>query len=470
MGEAPGARFATRRDPGARTAGARVAVIAEALGTPLMPWQRYVADVALERHPDDPRRWRYRTVVVTVPRQSGKTTLLRAVAVERAMSAPHVSVFATAQTGKDAHERWKDMVQRVETSPLGPHVTLFKAAASPTMTLPNGSRVRAFAPTPKSLHGYTPHLVMVDEGWAFDAAQGEDLEAAIRPAQITLPDRQLWIVSTKGTAESAFLNRWLDVGRAATGDPGSEVAFFEWAAPDGADPYDPATWEFHPALGHTITLDDLGAEAQAASRGNWERSYLNRETTTVETIIDLDRWDTLHDPAQRPPAPGTFALAYDVAQDMAGASVWAAWLDADDRRQVRRVAAGPGPQWLVRWVLDNRDDIAYRVLAADDGGPARQVTDELRRLGVEVQTLGARDYGTACSSFMRLIAEGRVRHDGTPAARDAITVAATKFLADQTAFDRRKSGGPIDDLIAPAIAVRALEHGAHPMPRPEVFV
>lgn len=469
-GSSAGARFATPRDPHARTAGPRVAVIAEALGTPLMPWQRYVADVALERHPDDPRRWRYPVVVVTVPRQSGKTTLLRAVAVERAMSAPHVSVFATAQTGKDAHERWKDMVARVEQSPLGPHVDLYKAAATPTMTLPNRSRVRAFAPTPKSLHGYTPHLVMIDEAWAFDAGQGEDLEAAIRPAQITLPDRQLWIVSTKGTVDSAFLNRWLEVGRAATGDRGAGVAFFEWAAADGADPYDPATWDFHPALGHTITLEDLAAEAEGTTRGNWERSYLNRETAAVETIIDLDRWDGLR-VEQTPPPPGGYALAYDVAQDMSGATVWSSWRDGDGRLQVRFVYRTPDVRTLVPWLVAARDDLGYRrPLHADDGGPARQVTDELRREGVEVETLGARDYGTACSSFMRHVREGTLGHDGDDAIRDAIAHAVTKFLADQPAFDRRKSSGPIHDLVAAAIAARAIDHGALPTPRPEVFV
>jgi phage terminase large subunit-like protein len=466
-----GARYATPRDPAARTAGGRVAVIADALGTPLMPWQRYVADVALERHPDNPRRWRYPIVVVTVPRQSGKTTLLRAVAVERAMSAPHVSVFATAQTGKDAHERWKDMVARVELSALGPHVELYKAAATPTLTLPNHSRVRAFAPTPKSLHGYTPHLVIIDEAWSFDAAQGEDLEAAIRPAQITLADRQLWIVSTKGTADSAFLNRWLDVGRAATADRGAGVAYFEWAAAEGADPYDPITWGFHPALGHTITLDDLAAEAEAeTSRGNWERSYLNRETVTLETIIDLDRWDALV-LEQDPPPSGTYAMAYEVAYDMSGACVWASWRDDADDLHVRVVYRTPDVRTLVPWLAAARQDLDYRrPLYADDGGPARQVTDELRRLQVEVETLPARDYATACATFMRHVREGSVHHAGDPALREAITRAVTKLLGDQPAFDRRRASGPIDDLVAATVAVRAADHGAQPSPRPEVFV
>jgi hypothetical protein len=43
----------------------------EGAGTPLMPWQRYVADVALEIDPET-GLLAYRGVDVTVPRQSGR--------------------------------------------------------------------------------------------------------------------------------------------------------------------------------------------------------------------------------------------------------------------------------------------------------------------------------------------------------------------------------------------------------------
>src|SRR5690606_22886813 len=107
------------------------------------------------------------------------TTLLRAVALERGVSAPRRLIFSTAQTGKDARERWKDMVSAVESSPLGSKVTVRRGAGAESLILPNGSEVRTFAPVPKALHGYTPHMVALDEVWAFDAAQGEDLDAAI---------------------------------------------------------------------------------------------------------------------------------------------------------------------------------------------------------------------------------------------------------------------------------------------------
>src|SRR5690625_2730909 len=112
QGQAP--KFATIRNPAARSAGRRVSVIAQALGTRLMPWQQLVADVATERNPADPGRYQYPIVVVTVPRQAGKTTLLRAIAVERALSAGQVATFMTAQTGKDAGDRRKDLAGAVE--------------------------------------------------------------------------------------------------------------------------------------------------------------------------------------------------------------------------------------------------------------------------------------------------------------------------------------------------------------------
>ena len=141
--------------------GARVGVVARHLGTPLMPWQQHVADIAGERL--DSGAWRYPVVVVTVPRQAGKITLMRAVAVDRAMSAPRQVIYTTAQTGKDAGERWKDMVDAVLHSPLGSRVKVYKGAEAQQVILPNASRIRAFAPTPTSIHGSTPHLVMIDE-------------------------------------------------------------------------------------------------------------------------------------------------------------------------------------------------------------------------------------------------------------------------------------------------------------------
>lgn len=55
--------------------GPRLAGIAAMMGTPLIPWQRYVADVACELD-EDTGTFHYDTIVISTPRQCGKSALV----------------------------------------------------------------------------------------------------------------------------------------------------------------------------------------------------------------------------------------------------------------------------------------------------------------------------------------------------------------------------------------------------------
>lgn len=451
------AKFARERTPWAPTMGGRVAVISEALGAPLMPWQQQVADVALELDPQDPSRWRYRRVVVTVPRQSGKTTLMRAVALDRAISKARQQVFLTAQTGKDARARWRDWVGAVEdrTSPLSRFATVRRAAGTEALAFPNGSFVSPFAPTPKSLHGYTPPLVLIDEAWAFDETAGVDLEAAISPAQITLPDRQLWIVSTMGDADSAWFHRIVDEGRESVNDPDSDLAYFEWSAPDDVDETAPEALAFHPAIGHTQTLEDLLAQAQHETPGNWRRGFLNLRTSTSETVVDLDAWDRIATD-HTPPAVGECAVAYAVAEDRSGSSVWAAHMH-DGGPCLHLVATKAGSAWVAPVVAELRDKGARKV-AADRAGNTPTVTATLEDLNVPVDASTSEEFANACASLLGRISDGTVRHDGSPELRAALEVAKLRNMGGGRGFDERTSAGPIDHLKAATLAAWHAEH------------
>jgi hypothetical protein len=62
---------ATPRNPDRPTLGGDVAAIAEQLGTPFMPWQRQVADVAMELDPAT-GLLAYREVDLTTPRSPAR--------------------------------------------------------------------------------------------------------------------------------------------------------------------------------------------------------------------------------------------------------------------------------------------------------------------------------------------------------------------------------------------------------------
>lgn len=460
----------TERDPSRRSDGEQVGAIARLLGTPLMPWQQRAADVALERLPDG--TYAYPVVVVTVPRQSGKTLLLRTIAMQKMMAHRRREIYYTAQTGKDARARWQQLVEAIEADrTAGKHFTVRRSAGDPSIThRGTRSKFAPFAPTAESLHGYTPHDVMIDEAFSLNENDGRLLMGAIIPAQSTIRDRQLYIVSTRGTAESTFLDEWIERGR--NGAPG--VALIEYAARPGQDAYDPESWpQFHPAYGLTVFDDVLTQASRDLSRAEFERAYANRPTLTESHLIPLDAWEP-HASDVKVGDGDAVALTYEVAHDGSAATVLVSWseratrFDADLHHRI--VCRAPGDDWLVDTVQQLARELRPDVIAADDGGAVRGHTAELRRRGLEVETTNAGELATAWARWQSRVRRGGVKHDGTPEFWTAVAGLVTRPMGDATAPSRRLSAGDISPAIAAMVAGLKLEQLAAPAPPPMTYV
>lgn len=456
MTNCPPPKYGTARNPNNPSFGARVAAVATYLGTPLMPWQRRVADVVMELNPRDPGAWRYQQVVISVPRQAGKTALLRAIMADRLMNYARHEVLMTAQTGKDARKRWKQLAEALRAEKKQDIFKTRLSQGSEAVTfLPNGSKIAPFAPTPKSIHGDSLHLVTVDEAWAFDSEKGAALETAINPTQLTVKDSQLIIVSTKGTASSAYLNQLIEKGREAVKDPLASMAYFEWSANEeqaNENPYSDETLSFHPAIGYTQSADKIRS-LETGSLDAWKRSILNLETATESTILNLAVWDSLSGEVQVPREINQVSLGFDVAQNREGAAIYAAWTDKAKGLQIALVKQAPG----VSWLLDDLPALArlgHRDIIADDSGTARTVIGDLdSETRDKISVLKPREYATACQLFLDRVKAGEITHDHNPGLRDAIANAAIRSMGGAVAFDARKSAGAIDTLRAAALAV-----------------
>lgn len=462
--------FATPRTPELVSEGPRIRLVAEALGTSLLSHQSYAAEVGTELLPDG--RYHYPVVVWSVPRQSGKTTGIRAVGVDRGLSRDDCGVFYTAQTGKDARERWQDAVKAVKSSPLAPLATFRSAAGAERIVWPNGSTFRAFAPLPTSLHGYTPPLVFLDEAFAYDEQLGDDLMGAIGPAQSTLPHRQLWIVSTAGTARSAFLRRWIDRGLA--GDPG--VALFLWGCPDGVDVYDASRWhEWHPGMERLpdgrqlLTVEAMREQAETLPRSEFERAFGNRWTRTRSYLITAESWDALAhvelyagDEQRRPARGDAVVFGWDVMPDRSTGALTAAWRDRD-RVQLRVVRSGVRIDQLVDAVRELHAQ-GWRRFAYAPDGPSREVVPELtdpmtngQLRGLKLDEVGGRDYADSWGLLLEHIARRTLAHDGTDQLAQAAANVATRPSLDAAAPSRRASAGDVTPLLAGMVAAYALD-------------
>lgn len=253
-----------------------------------MPWQRAVLDVALE-HEDG--RLAYRDVVVTVPRQSGKSTLILAVMVWRMLAAPGQRVAYMAQTRLAARgklfDTWWPMLRG---SPLAGLFSLTRATGAESLRAANGSILSILSADEAAGHGETLDLGVLDECWALDAAA----EQAVRPALATRRNGQLWALSTAGTERSVFWRQKVDAGRTAASTGLDGLAFFEWSADPEADPGDPAVWRAcMPALGLTIDEATVTADLAAMDPGEFKRAYLNLwpdEADAGWAVIPRDVW------------------------------------------------------------------------------------------------------------------------------------------------------------------------------------
>jgi phage terminase large subunit-like protein len=253
------ARWATRRSRRA-SYGRKIAEVASALGLELLPWQRQVVDVALEH---EEGRLAYRDVVVSIPRQSGKSTLALAVIVHRLLSARCAAVYG-AQTRLAARQKllddWTPLIRRSSLSRL---FDVSKATGQEALYAlgGTGSRCRVISSDETAAHGQTASLGVLDEAWALDQAA----EQAVRPALVTKRAGQLWCLSTAGSAKSLW---WAD--KVASGRESVEagrtsgLAYFEWSADPGADLTDPAILRsFHPAVDLTIDIETLVSDISA---------------------------------------------------------------------------------------------------------------------------------------------------------------------------------------------------------------
>lgn len=450
-------KYATRRNPENPTFGPRIASVAAFLGGSLMPWQQQVADVALELDPRNPGAWRYPVVVVTVPRQAGKSFLLRAIMVDRMMSYNNREILMTAQTGKDARKRWKQISAALHADKRAAFKVYASQGSERLEYVRRGSFIAPFAPTPKSIHGDSLHLVTVDEAWAFNAESGLALETAINPTQLTIKDSQLWIVSTKGTSDSAYLNELIRAGRQAVNDPNASMCFFEWSADEAAaaaDPYSDETLSFHPAVGHTQTLDKIRALA-TGDVSSWRRSILNLETATETTCVDMAIFDSLACEADvERPSHERVAIAFDVAYDRSGATIAAAWVDDDGDLKTTLIATRPGVDWVIP-VMNTLARAGYKSCSADSKGPTLTIVNDLNDKGARIASLKPADYAAACQLFIDRVKDGALTHTGDAELREAIEKAETRIISGVTAFDPTKSAGPIDALRATAIAIWA---------------
>lgn len=490
-------RWGTMRNFSRRTYGGKVAKIAKALGTPLMPWQRYAADVGLEIDPETGLLF-YRGVDITVPRQSGKTSLILPTGVWRALFRPNQRLIYGAQTGTAAREKWEDehLPLLAGATALKGKYRVRKSNGREAILYANGSLHGLLANTEKAGHGKVLDTAFLDEYFAQVDYRSDQ---AVGPAMITRANAQKWRLSTAGTSASVPFNAMREQGRKRleSGER-SSTAFFDWCAEPGMQRDSLQTWlSCMPALcpapvrgvcrcsrewRHTTTERAIRSELEtyAAEIEEFDRAYLNigRDDGELErdpNVPTVEEWALLAEPDV--PGGDIVALAVDITPRRDYASIVAVGDTDSGLPRIRILDHGEGVEWLLPRLLELHARLKPVCMVVDDKSGAGTLILPLERAGVvrmpqETDDRDARkgpqrgqlwvptpmQYGAACATFTDTVRQGGLVHSGQEALTIAIDGAKTRPMGDGAwGWGRKIASADISPLVAATLGLAGLQ-------------
>lgn len=474
-------------DPSA-TYGYDLIDFASRIGWPFKPWQENLAIAAGELLPDG--RPRFRTVLVLVARQNGKTIFCRVLTlywlhIELAtMRDPRQGLVLGTSTSRDtAKESWRKVIEMAQDTPAlaeeyGPKA-IRETIGEETFTTLHGTHYRFAAPNRRAGRSFTVRRLVLDE---LREHKTWDAWNAATKAMTAVPDGQTYCITNQGDAESVVLDSlrtaalsYIETGR---GDP--RLGLFEWSSPTGADPTDvQALAMANPQLGDTITVDAIIGDAmRAQAAGGEELATFRTETmcirqTLLDPAIDPDSWrecgtDT---PTDLAPHRRRVALCLDVSLDATHATlVAAADLDGKIHLEVIRAWSGVG---CTRAVREELPALVGKVRPAVFGwfpqGPAASIAAALKaRRGRQpwpprnVRPLEiVADVPAVCMGFREIVLAGDVQHPRDPLL-NAHVGSTQKLQRGDVWLFTRAGEHPVDGTYAAAGAA----HLARTMPRP----
>ena len=483
----------------------------------LHPWQRWLLIHALELLPDNTLR--FRTVVVLVARQNGKSLVSQVLALWMMYVYGLGLVLGTAQDLDTAEEVWQgavDLVTEVDDDtdePLRPDLydmldKVVQTNGKRALVLKNKRRYKVKAANRRAGRGLSGDLILLDE---LREHQSWDAWGSITKTTMARAMALILCLSNAGDATSIVLRYLRKMGHAGAGDPDGlnaedtpgdapdddvlddftedaedlldddTLGLFEWSAPPGCSVDDRDAWaQANPAMNHPNGI----AERTIASACKTDPDFVFRPEVLCQWLDHaLDgpfppgAWVAGIDPASRR-APGAEVKAcVDMSHDRSWTHVAVAARRDDGKIHGELVASRSGHEWLVEWFTDplkpHRKE--WPIAVQGRGAPASGLIDTLREAGLNVVEWQGGDLPAGCGDLYDLVKGSDEKmtvpgifHRPDPRLDIAAATAAVKALGDGWAWDRRKSPNDAAPLVALTGAVWLLTR-VEEKPKPSVY-
>lgn len=427
-------------------------------------WQKWVLRAILERYPADHSRYpgqlRYRQVVISIPRQVGKSLLggILAGLYGLLAHAPGARVLSLASSLEQANIIYDRVLFAIRNNP---HLAKrFKRATETRgiVTADGAGRYQIMPAKESALQGYPISLCLFDE---LHIAKPGMWSAAVLGTQAR-GGLVVGITTAGDDTSETLLNLYKLGERAVNGDPELErFGFFCWEAPPGTTVDDPeAIKTANPAVEcGRIPLDDVLANVRTMPEHEARRYVLNQFISgAAQSWLPGEMF-------AKAAGKGITeiinpVLSIDRTKNFEHCTISAA-VKTGDKYETEIIASlnQPNEEQLYNLICQLYQDNSAAAVAMDSGSfPG--LAKRLKGRGFKVYELWHREIATACSTVYALFARGAITHANDPLLRVQMPRGVSKYQGDTWKISRKDSAGDIDAVYSMVLGVyvASLQH------------
>ena len=451
----------------------------EVLGITLLPWQKWLFIHALEVI-DKLDGWmlRFRTVLVLIGRQNGKTTMGAILSLYFLYVLRMGLVLGTAQDLEQAEDTWAMCVDMAQSDPeLAEQIShVWYTNGSKRLQLTGGRDYRVKASTRKAGRGKSADLVLLDE---LREHQTWDAYSALSKTGIAKESALLWCMSNAGDGTSIVLRHLRNQAHKMLGDPDgiagetsedlddTALGIFEWSANPNLPVTSTDAWrQANPSLGYTITERAIRSACADDPEDVFKTECLCQwVTATITPPFPIGAWEKGVDADSEIAAESTLYWGVDVSNDRNKASICVCGKRSDGKWHLELVEYRSGVGWMQQWFAQRVQHYkGMKVALQAKGAPVSSFAEIIGAVdGVEIVPCQGVDVAGWCGRLWDSVAacDGQsdaipVYHRPQPALDLAANIAATRPLGDGAwAWDRNKSLEDISPLVAATMALGA---------------
>ena len=474
-----------------------IAFAEEVLEVRLFPWQKWLLLHALEL--DEQGAYRYRFVVVTVARQSGKTLVMLILALWHIYALGSRTVIGTAQDLTNSEKAWEEAVEWAEANDeLQPLIEDVKRGHPKRLIVRSddlANRIceyRVAAASRRGGRGFSGDLILLDE---LREHQSWDSWSAVTNTMNARPKAQAWAFSNAGDITSIVLKYLRAAAHQALGWPDGDadkalldndevqdddvdevLGWFEWSAPPHLVRSDRNGWaQANPSMNHTdvvencITEKALAAALRTSPASVFEVECLCRWVATSDGGPFPDgSWAETSDTAPNVATGASSSVCLEIPPDRARAYLARASIDMNGNPVVGIWEDQAGTDWVIPFLKKHRTRYNAVVVRIGSRVPAASMAAEIEEAGLPFTKWAATEVGAAHGQMFDALRDHKLRHLPHPGMDSAATSAATKVGPEGGwVLDPMKSPTETAPLTAAIGAVWGLQN--LPDDRPSIY-